>query len=119
MNQPTPEEFQGQVSDAYFEDVARMMYIQFDEEISVLRDPDSGEETLYKLSGDPITEEEYVALSYFELGWGSALLSMENLGKKRIDEEKPSGYSVNDLTRPPEGNNNAGDSESPGGTGES
>lgn len=96
MSDPTPEEFQTEVSDAYFEDVSRMMFVQFDEEVSVLRDPDTGEETLYKLSGDPITEEEYAALSYFELGWGSALVSLEGLGRKRIDAEAASGYSGED-----------------------
>ena len=65
---------------AFAADITEMMEEQFGEAVSIIRDPETEEETLHKISGEDISESEYYALTYFELGWNAALRSFERMG---------------------------------------
>lgn len=70
---------------AFSADIIEMMEEHFNETVSIIRDPETEEETLHKVSGDDISESEYYALLYFELGWNAALRSFERMGASYLD----------------------------------
>lgn len=77
---------------AFSDDIREMMEEHFDEPVAIIRDPETGEETLHKISGDDISESEYYALTYFELGWNAALRSFERMGASYLDSAIERSY---------------------------
>jgi hypothetical protein len=69
---------------AFQTDIIAMMDSEFDERVAIIQDPETGEETLHKISGEEISESEFYALSFFELGWNSALRSFEEMGTSQL-----------------------------------
>lgn len=75
-----------QIADAFSEDVVSFMKTDFEEQVAIIRDPETGEETLHKLSGEDIAEDEFYALLFFEKGWTACLLSLQAMGNDYVDK---------------------------------
>lgn len=93
------EELENAVLRAFQADIVTMMEEEFDERVSIIQDPETGEETLHKISGGEISESEFYALSFFEMGWNAALRSFEEMGTSQLTaavEEIYGGKDAND-----------------------
>lgn len=79
------DEINQEVIKAFQRDIVDMMYDEFGERVAIIQDPETEEETLHKISGEDISEDEYYALTYYELGWNSALRSFEKMGESQLE----------------------------------
>lgn len=68
-----------QIIRAFQDDLIAMMESEFDERVSMIVDPETNEVTLLKLNGGDISESEFFALQFFEMGWNSCVQSIERL----------------------------------------
>jgi len=75
-----------QIADAFGQDVVTFMKQDFEEHVAIIRDPETGEETLHKLSGEDIAEDEFYALLFFEKGWTACLVSLQAMGNEYVDK---------------------------------
>jgi hypothetical protein len=81
-----------QVIRAYQTDIIEMMEEHFGERYSIIEDPETGEETLLKVNGGDISESEFYALTYFEIGWSKCLKSIETMGNSILYDAIEDAY---------------------------
>lgn len=90
----TPEEYYNTISDAFNRDLRDMIRFQFEEDIGIIRDPETEEEIVAKISGEDFDEEETYAISFYELGWQAALFSLHQIGRQLVDNGDEGLYSL-------------------------
>lgn len=81
---------------AFQRDIINMMEEEFDEKVAIIQDPETEEETLHKVSGEEISESEFYALTYFEMGWNMCLKSIETMGNTILTEHIEDAYNRED-----------------------
>lgn len=73
-----------------------MMEDEFGERCIIFEDPETGEDTLHKVSDEEISESEFHALRFFEMGWNKALKSFERMGATYLENAIEEAYGRED-----------------------